>query len=302
MKSKTHRSKINLSLVIVAICMSLFWTGCEEPPAAAGENLYYISGNDQMFYITKLLPDSLRVQITDQYGAHFAGEPVTFTVTSGGGSLSASVVTTDEDGYAVVYWTLGTVLGVQSVEVTAAVANGSPIVFTATGIPFMDDPRDGTTYPTVTIGTQTWMQQNLRYAASGSWINPANPDPIYGRLYDWNTATNACPPGWHLPTDTEWTDLQLAIGGPAVGTSMKSTTGWNSSAGNGTNSSGFSVYPAGYYTASSFSGIGMTTSFWSSTSFDATNAWRRILDDGGVGITKGYDDMTIGYSCRCLMD
>jgi uncharacterized protein (TIGR02145 family) len=282
--------------------MSLFWTGCEEPLPPAGEHLYYISGNSQTGYITKVLSDSLQVQITDQYGAHFPGEQVTFTVTSGGGSLSDTLVTTDEDGYAVVYWILGTVQGVQSVEVTAAVTNGSPIVFTATGYPFMDDPRDGTTYSVVTINTQTWMQHNLRYATNGSWLNPANPDSIYGRLYDWNTAMNACPSGWHLPTDNEWTDLQLAIGGTAVGTSMKSRTGWTTSSGNGTNNSGFTVFPTGFYTASSFSGLGSTASFWSSTSFDATNAWRRILDGGGVGITKGYDDMTIGYSCRCLMN
>ena len=30
---------------------------------------------------------------------------------------------------------------------------------------------------------------------------------MYGRLYNWNTARTACPSGWHLPTDAEWTTL-----------------------------------------------------------------------------------------------
>jgi uncharacterized protein (TIGR02145 family) len=30
---------------------------------------------------------------------------------------------------------------------------------------------------------------------------------IYGRLYTWEAALQACPDGWHLPTDEEWLEM-----------------------------------------------------------------------------------------------
>lgn len=71
------------------------------------------------------------------------------------------------------------------------------------------DPRDGQVYTFRHIGTQVWMTKNLNYNASGSACyddNPANCG-LYGRLYDWSTSLTVAPPGWHLPSDTEWQTL-----------------------------------------------------------------------------------------------
>ena len=86
---------------------------------------------------------------------------------------------------------------------------------------------DGNVYNTVTIGTQVWMKENLKTTKyrngetilntasfSDQWAYGDNESkiPVYGRLYTWYAATNVrglCPTGWHVPTDAEWTLLQI---------------------------------------------------------------------------------------------
>ena len=146
---------------------------------------------------------------------------------------------------------------------------------------------DGNTYNTIRIGNRCWMKQNLRTTkkpngtaipAGGS--NTSYYDPYYydystsniplaerGYLYNWQAAYEACPTGWRLPTDAEWTTME------ATQTSMDlSSTGfrgdhagklaggsrWNtyssipdSTPGDISNSyyniSGFTAVPGGYY-------------------------------------------------------
>jgi uncharacterized protein (TIGR02145 family) len=109
------------------------------------------------------------------------------------------------------------------------------------------DSRDGKTYKKVTIGTQTWMAENLNYAANNSvcYGNSAENCAEYSRLYNWATAKTACPTGWHLPSDDEWTMLTDNVGGSkTAGTKLKSAEGWNKD-GNGTDDYGFSALPGG---------------------------------------------------------
>ena len=79
----------------------------------------------------------------------------------------------------------------------------------------------------------------------------------YGALYNWHAAINACPAGWHLPSETEWKKLELYLGmssedmrvgakwrGTGVGTKLKASSGWAYDK-NGSNESGFNALPAG---------------------------------------------------------
>ena len=110
------------------------------------------------------------------------------------------------------------------------------------GNPFRDarEGESGNIYNTVAIGTQCWMADNLNYASSGSKCYQDNDNNcrMYGRLYSWNQANSACPAGWKLPTDDEWTTIANAAGTRA--TDIKRHD-WDE----GSNKTGFSALPGG---------------------------------------------------------
>jgi len=148
---------------------------------------------------------------------------------------------------------------------------------------------DGNSYNTVKIAIQCWTQSNLKVtnyrngnniptglsdaqwgsATSGAYAiynNDAANDALYGKLYNWYSATDSrglCPTGWHVPSDAEWNRLvkyhdpnaDTVCGNcwssSVAGVKMKSTAtqptsgGWTSPNTGATNSSGFTGLPGG---------------------------------------------------------
>ncbi|MCL2261215.1 MAG: hypothetical protein FWC15_07675 [Fibromonadales bacterium] len=130
----------------------------------------------------------------------------------------------------------------------------------------------GKTYKYVGIGTQIWMAENLDYDVPNNDTDKCyDNDPAncakYGRLYNWATALTACPKGWHLPSDAEWTVLIDYAGG---GAKLMATSGWESSwCSNGTDDYGFSALPGGLgYGYSDF--VGIVGYWWSSSEIAAS--------------------------------
>lgn len=214
-------------------------------------------------------------------------------------------------------------------ELTATEVTGNGIP--CPGMPTFTDPRNGQTYNTVQIGGQCWMKENLNYQTANSWCysnNSAN-CTNYGRLYTWNAALTACPPGWHLPSDDEWTQLTnyvVAQGFPnsnvtnGAGNALKSCRQVNSPLGGDCNTTehprwdshgthhgfdefGFSALPGGYRFANGgFNNLGSSGIWWSSTEYSSTGAWYRYMYYGSGYVSrlnyyKGY-----GFSVRCLRD
>jgi uncharacterized protein (TIGR02145 family) len=164
------------------------------------------------------------------------------------------------------------------------------------------DSRDGKIYKTVTIGTQTWMAENVNYETTNSWCNICE---TYGRLYSYEAAINACPKGWHLPSDNEWTTLINYIGGDSIaGGKMKSTSLWNNPNFGATNSTGFSAYPAGLYpgVGGIFYFINAFGFYWSATESDSTNAWSIYLSYDDATVVRKSNLKTLFYSIRCMKD
>jgi uncharacterized protein (TIGR02145 family) len=167
------------------------------------------------------------------------------------------------------------------------------------------DTRDGQTYKTVTIGTQTWMAQNINYQTeSGSWCyrNSADSCNKYGRLYDWKTAKTVCPAGFHLPSYKEWYDLVANIGGNTAGNKLKARSGWSNN-GNGTDEFGFSALPGGYRSADgNFNGAGNDGYWWTATEISDGDAYYRdMYYDSGL-VDEYYGDKGHGFSVRCVAD
>jgi uncharacterized protein (TIGR02145 family) len=190
---------------------------------------------------------------------------------------------------------------------------------------------DGNVYNTVTIGTQTWMTENLKtthfnngdpvpqvtdQAAWGNLStagycnleNDVNNAAIYGRLYNWyavNDNRKLAPAGWHVATDEEWTTLATYLGGELVAGGKMKETGtahWCDPNIGATNESSFSALPGGGRTDIIFTSGCEWGLWWSATESDATTSYNRIIFDSGTEINRVNNDKRFGMSVRCVKD
>lgn len=192
-----------------------------------------------------------------------------------------------------------------------------------------NDVRDNREYQWIRIGEQVWMAENLAYLPSvspstegtstelyyyvygyqGSEVSEAKAMDnysIYGVLYNWPAAMNACPVGWHLPTDLEWSQLTDYLGGQEnAGGKLKEigTTHWNSPNTDATNESNFTALPGGQRIAGSpFSYIGESGKWWSASETSTTNAWNRSLSNSSNKVYRTSIPRRYGNSVRCIRD
>jgi len=204
-------------------------------------------------------------------------------------------------------------------------------------------------YKTVTIGGQVWMAENLKYLPSvvGSGTG-SNTTPYYyvydydgtdvaeakatanyatyGVLYNWEAAKAACPDGWHLPTDEEWTEMENYLadngfnydgstggGRDKIAKALASVSGWQSSTNTGAvgntdypeyqNKSGFTALSGGCrYGNGNFFFIGDDGYWWSATEYSATGAWVRGVGSSNSYVNREHRSKELGFSVRCVRD
>jgi uncharacterized protein (TIGR02145 family) len=214
---------------------------------------------------------------------------------------------------------------------TTKSSSSESVAFSSSSIVYetLEDSRDGKIYKAVKIGGQTWMAENLNYKVDSSFCynDSAEYCEKYGRFYTWAAAMDSvgawsvngkgcgtgkmcsptypvrgvCPEGWHLPTETEWKALFIAVGDTSMtGKALKSTSGWTDS-GNGTDSFGLSMFPAGNMTVSgNFVIEGYFAVFCSSTEVDDDYAYVMSLDHDNAHLHASYKNAA--FSVRCLKD
>ena len=201
-------------------------------------------------------------------------------------------------------------------------------------------------YPVVSIGTQIWMARNLDYLPAvspssagseteklyyvynyqGTNVTEAKATSnyqVYGVLYNWPAANNACPTGWHLPLDEEWTTMEnylIANGynydgttiGNKIGKALAATTIWppstyttgaigNTNFPQKRNMTGFTALPGGqrYDDGGIFDLLNNYGYYWTSTSF-STQGYFRYLTYEYDGVYRYNTTKARGYSVRCI--
>ncbi len=210
------------------------------------------------------------------------------------------------------------------------------------GCPIMD--IDSNLYQTVEIGEQCWMAENLKTTHyrdgtpiphetdAGTWAglssgayceydnDPANV-PVYGRLYNWFAVDDAhglAPDGWHVPTDYELMNLEIALGmtyseasdagyrGTGVGSRLSGNAAlWSDNVLDSDGSfgtSGFDALPGGlrHYDGGVYLNVNDQAHFWTLKENDPTTAWFRFIDKSQTGIYKLSYDKRFARSVRCI--
>jgi uncharacterized protein (TIGR02145 family) len=174
---------------------------------------------------------------------------------------------------------------------------------------------------TSTMWVESWVSGN--YYGAGTAPSAAKADINNAR-----GGRGICPPGWHVPTDYEWANLLDKVEGNTTYTSQ-STSGWcganasvklksadtytgsdpgdgswlnNSAATNGTNTTGFSMEPAGNRSNSGaqLGSRGSAGYYWSSSVSDNNSAWYRHFDYGRVEMYHSMTTRSYGFSVRCV--
>ena len=184
-------------------------------------------------------------------------------------------------------------------------------------------------YKKVTIGSQTWMAENLNFRTDNSYCynNDASNCSKYGRLYTWNAAVGkseeecghnknctlgagnvrgVCPEGWHLPSKDEWNTLITTVGGPLIaGKMLKFRIGWIAYDGiTGDDAYSFAALPAGYFASDNgavdYFDEEYSANFWSSSENDSDFAYYIFLYYNVNNVGQNFNYKYYGLSVRCV--
>jgi uncharacterized protein (TIGR02145 family) len=286
--------------------------------------LSIVSGDNQSADTSAFLPQPLIVEVRDNYDNPVENVKIYYEP-SDNGMVEYLILRTDSTGQAKVNWKLSKEEGTNLLR--AFIKDGKDLEIPQATVTFsalgkIEDKTDfivygGKTYKTVKIGDQWWMAENLAFNTSKSIAIPT-----FGCYYTWEEALSVCPSGWHLPSDSEWTQLATFINnekGPyeidgdgnfsGVGGHLKSLTGWLGDS-NGSDSYGFNGKPTGFFGENSEPedeelvplGVGEYCAWWSATQKGVTDfSFKRYLTTYSI-FSRGDSYIGEKFNVRCVKD
>lgn len=198
------------------------------------------------------------------------------------------------------------------------------------------------TYVSTRIGGRHWMRCNLaagKARSIGTTTGTAGRDigvgfrgygilkDVLGCYYTWEEAVDACPEGWHLPTEEEWTAMAAALAAKAgLPDTPAALNDWKGVAGemmcpytfngeqmqeyqpgvNKTDNARLSVKMLGYGTAGRyFNFFGEKAAFWTATPYaeDGTKAWCRFFSYDSADVQVfAMSKASFSAQVRCIKD
>lgn len=185
-----------------------------------------------------------------------------------------------------------------------------------------------------TIAGLDWFRQNLWNTETGIPFRNGEPmDGVFGSYYSYEDAINACPEGWRLPTDQEWSAMAQEVLGvededfthkeiPGIANKLMANAYFNGTklweyypeVGKITNKSKLSMIPAGYanlgtetsdgkYPYANFKGDYEYAAFWTADMAEEGMAYYRYIYCKQPDMLIGKGDIkTFGASVRCVRE
>ncbi|MCX6272513.1 MAG: hypothetical protein NTU44_15110, partial [Bacteroidetes bacterium] len=189
---------------------------------------------------------------------------------------------------------------------------------------------DNQTYNTIQVGNQCWLKENLN---TGSMIpgsanqsdnsiiekycynNDSANCAMYGGLYQWKEmmqystlpgSQGICPQGFHVPGNSEWSNLSSFLGGVLVAGGKLKETGfshWTDPNTGATNESEFTALGAGFrYVDGNYFNLLNNNGFWSSSANGNDSARIYALRYNTGSFNNSVKNKGTGYSIRCIKD
>lgn len=192
-----------------------------------------------------------------------------------------------------------------------------------------EDTRDYKTYRTKTFNNLIWFTENLNYkniefgskcygAKTDDDQSDNNGDPLacfaQGRLYNYQAAHTACPYGWRLPYDREWTELEGYAGSIAINSvdrgspasALRKESGLWEVNFPSSNSTGFNVIPGGLASNGEFLAQHTEAHFWTGDHQEITlntdSAYARIITMTSNTVNRLFQHTSQELSVRCVKE
>lgn len=191
---------------------------------------------------------------------------------------------------------------------------------------------DGNVYQTVTIGTQVWLNENMKTTSyndgtplnlvesaddwnkdiSGAycWYNNNETEfkSVYGALYNWHAVNSdkLCPRGFRVADSLDWVALATFAGGTEVAGGMLKEMGeihWDSPNTGATDTYGFSAVGGGFRNYSgSYLELKSQGNWWSSSAYSQFTATTVNMNFVSNEIFFSIVDKATGFSVRCIKE